>query len=459
MLRFLIAPLMTIAYLQFSRVYIDTEKSFPKFDKLLLLSMLITTLTYIFFIRSLWAIGRIYLFASIILSMFLVFYISIINARKKTLPANYFFYGTMVLLFSCVVYIAYLTSIIPHLPSTKFIEFTTQLSSVFVVGIFCVGLSTRIKYLEKDITNQKIQSENEKKDLIQQKGLELKYKILESTRELRKQRDEISVMNVQLEEKVKERTKKLQKAYHDLLNLNYELDSFIYRAAHDIRGPITTIMGLCNIALMEKDFGKCQEYLMILEKYSKATQATLNRILGVNDLKNNPIVRTTFDLRDFTEGVSSLLLSNPDRLKVTIQYELPVNSEIYSDYNLLQTTLQNIIDNSIRFRTTNKNVKPFCKTIIEKTEDELVITIIDNGDGIDSSIKEKIFDMFFRGSEYSSGSGLGLYIAKIATKRLGGDIKLVKSSVGETIFEIRLPIVVDKTHQRLAQMALKTPVN
>lgn len=459
MLRFLIAPLMTIAYAQFSRVYIDTEKLFPKLDKYILISMLLTMLSYVFFMRSLWAVGRIYLFASIVLSMSMIFYVSIIYAKKKTLPAKYFFFGTTIIFLTCVIYVAYLTSIIPHVPSTKYIEYIIQLSSIFVIGVFCVGLSTRIKSLERDIAIQKIQSENERKELIEEKGMELKYKILESTRELRKQRDEISAMNAQLEEKVKERTKKLQKAYRDLLNLNYELDSFIYRAAHDIRGPITTIMGLCNIALLEKDFGKCQEYLMILDKYSKSTQATLNRILGVNDLKNNPLHRTAFDLQDLTESVSALLIANPDRIKVNIQYQLPLNTEIYTDYNLLQTTIQNLIDNSIRFRTTNKNEKPFCKTIIEKAEDELVITILDNGDGIDEKIKDKVFDMFFRGSEYASGSGLGLYIAKIATKRLGGDVKLISSRVGETIFEITLPILLDKTQLKLAEMALKTPIN
>lgn len=459
MLRFLIAPLMTVAYLQFSRVYIDTEKLFPKLDRLLLISMVLVLLSYIFFFRSFWIIGRIYLFISILISLSIVIYVSVIYAQKKTLHANYFLFGNLIIFSSCAMYIFYLTSIIPHNSETKSIEYIVQLSSIFVIGVFCVGLSTRIKYLERAISVQKIQNENERRNLIEENGMELKVKILESTRELRKQRDEIASMNELLEEKVKERTKKLQKAYRDLLNLNYELDSFIYRAAHDIRGPITTIMGLCNIALLEKDFGKCQEYLMILDKYSKSTQGTLNRILGVNDLKNNPIKRTTFDLQDLTEGISALLINNQDRLKVNIQYQLPISSEIYTDYHLLEVTILNLIDNSIRFRSTNRNEKPYCKTIIEKTSEELIITIIDNGDSVDEKIKDKIFDMFFRGSEYASGSGLGLYIAKIATKRLGGDIRLVSSRVGETIFEIKLPIVPDKTQMKLAEMALQTPVN
>ncbi len=459
MVRFLIVPIMVVAFLQFSRIYLNTNENSPKTDKAILILMLLLLLSYVLFFKSFWIFGRVYVLVLVAISTLITVFSALQTMNKGRLPSYFYLFGTFILFCSFSIYLMYIAAVVPHNIYTKPIEYIIQIASMLELCMFSVGLSTRIKLLERDLAFQKLSSENEKQQLIEEKAIELKYKVLESTRELRKQKDEIASINELLEEKVRERTKKLQKAYRDLLNLNYELDLFIYRAAHDIRGPITTIMGLCNIALMETDQKKCQEYLLILDKYSKSTQITLNRILSVNDLKNNPVKFSHFSLQELTESISTLLLQNQDRSKVNIQYEFQNDFILYSDFKLLETALQNLIDNCIRFRSTNKNYKPFCRTIIEKTDDEIIFTIIDNGDGIDESIKSKIFDMFFRGSEYASGSGLGLYIAKIAVKRLGGDINLISSIQGETIFEVKIPTAKEKTQRKLAEMALQTSNN
>lgn len=459
MLRFLIVPLMVVAFLQFSRIYLNTTENTPKTDKAILITMLLLLLSYVLFFKSFWVFGRLYVLILVATAVAITVFAALQSIKKGKLPSYYYLFGTFVVFCSCSIYLLYIAAIVPHNIYTKPIEYIIQLASMLELCVFSVGLSTRIKLVERDLAFQKLSNENEKQQIIEEKAIELKYKVLESTRELRKQKDEIAKINELLEEKVRERTKKLQKAYRDLLNLNYELDSFIYRAAHDIRGPITTIMGLCNIALLETDSAKCHEYLLILDKYSKSTQVTLNRILSVNELKNNPVKFSHFNIQELTESVSALLLHNQERSKVNIQYELPNDLTIYTDFKLLEIILQNLIDNSIRFRSTYKNIKPYCRTIILKTEEELIITIIDNGDGIEDVIKSKIFDMFYRGSEYASGSGLGLYIARIASKRLGGDVQLMSSIQGETIFEVKIPIAKEKTQKKLVEMALLASSN
>ncbi|TAG52730.1 MAG: hypothetical protein EAZ27_11900 [Cytophagales bacterium] len=459
MLRFLVVPIMVISFLQFSRIYLNTGENTPKTDKAILITMLLLMLTYVLFFKSFWMFGRNYLLVVVAFGVLLTVFAALQSMQKGKLPSYYYLLGTFIVFFSCMIYMLYMSSIVPHNIYTKPIEYIIQLASMLELCVFSVGLSARIKIVERDLVQQRLNNEKEKQQLIEEKSMELKYKVLESTRELRKQKDEIAAVNEHLEEKVRERTKKLQKAYRDLLNLNYELDSFIYRAAHDIRGPITTIMGLCNITLLETDPKKIREYLLILDKYSHSTQITLNRILSVNDLKNNPVKYSFFNLQELTESVSTLLLNNQDRSKVNIQYELPNELTIYSDFKLLEIILLNLIDNSIRFRTTNKNSKPYCRTIIQSSEEEIIFTVIDNGDGIDDNIKVKVFDMFFRGSEYASGSGLGLYISKIAAKRLGGDVHLISSIQGETIFELTIPIIKEKPQKKLAEMALLNSKN
>lgn len=71
-------------------------------------------------------------------------------------------------------------------------------------------------------------------------------------------------------------------------------------------------------------------------------------------------------------------------------------------------------------------------------ESRLIVRISDDGDGIPAEIKSRVFEMFFRGSEKSGGSGLGLYIAKKAAELLQGEITFTSDNQG-TIFEISIP--------------------
>jgi signal transduction histidine kinase len=72
---------------------------------------------------------------------------------------------------------------------------------------------------------------------------------------------------------------------------------------------------------------------------------------------------------------------------------------------------------------------------------KIQFTIHDNGIGMDSQVREKVFDMFVKGSEKSQGLGLGLYIVKKALSSLQGTIALAKTSFGETEFQFDLPCV------------------
>ncbi|MDX2189977.1 MAG: 7TM diverse intracellular signaling domain-containing protein [Bacteroidota bacterium] len=458
-LRILFGPILIVMYMVFSRIYLNTNKFLPKWDKLIMICILLMLLDYAFFASNNWWLGRQIILLQAAVGCIALIVCSYLVMRKNYLPAKFFLAGNIILIFSTLIYVAYLGSLIPHNQSTKFIEFILQGASIFNMSLFSLGLASRIKVSENDLVEQQRLREHEKQILIEEKNQELEDKINQRTEELKQQKDTIEQINLELERKVRERTKKLQKAYRDLLNLNYELDSFIYRAAHDIRGPISTIMGLCNIALMEKDFQKCQEYLQILDKYSKNTQFTLNRILSVNDLKNNHVKLTHFTWQSLKNSVLALLLNNQDTSKVVVKFNFPLDEDVYSDYFLMQLILQNMIDNAIRFRDNNSGIQPYCNITVVQDETNYIIRIEDNGEGIADTIKEKIFDMFFRGSEYSSGSGLGLYIVKICAKKLNGDVTLISSEKGKTIFELVIPVVREKLSKSLSDQMLKTPVN
>ena len=115
----------------------------------------------------------------------------------------------------------------------------------------------------------------------------------------------------------------------------------------------------------------------------------------------------------------------------------------YNDRRRLLIIFQNIISNAIKYRS------PWVETSwirVEVTSDEnkVVVTVQDNGIGIEQEQLPKVFNMFYRANERSDGSGIGLYIVKEAVEKVGGRIHL-DSSVGKgTTLTLDLP-----NHRRL----------
>ena len=103
----------------------------------------------------------------------------------------------------------------------------------------------------------------------------------------------------------------------------------------------------------------------------------------------------------------------------------------------LKIILNNLLSNAIKFQSPQKSDQ-YIRVSSHATAEKYVIQVEDNGDGIKSEHKEKIFEMFFRGTQRSRGSGLGLYIAREAAEKIQGKIE-VESEYGKgTLFHIEL---------------------
>ena len=109
-----------------------------------------------------------------------------------------------------------------------------------------------------------------------------------------------------------------------------------------------------------------------------------------------------------------------------------------SDATRVRIILNNIISNAIKYRSFDR-VKSFIKIIAEVSEKEVNLTIEDNGDGIEHSKLPHIFDMFYRATEKSGGSGLGLYIVKKVADKLKATVDVSSQELEGTIFNITIP--------------------
>ena len=90
---------------------------------------------------------------------------------------------------------------------------------------------------------------------------------------------------------------------------------------------------------------------------------------------------------------------------------------------MIYSIFQNLIENAFKYRDVNKGTQALFVRI-EVDKQKSVIEFTDNGLGINKDLKDKIFDMFFRASELSGGTGLGLYLVKMAVEKIGGRIQV-----------------------------------
>ncbi|GAA0893672.1 hypothetical protein GCM10009122_33510 [Fulvivirga kasyanovii] len=242
-----------------------------------------------------------------------------------------------------------------------------------------------------------------------------------------------------LEAKVDERTRDLNDAYKQLVATNKNFDDFAYRSAHDLRGPLARILGLCHLGQLEVKDKKGLEYLNFLEKVAFEMDHMLGRLLRTHQNKKTPVTKSPLDIRSILDQVVKSI-SKTEELD-NIKFEFDIDEQVYleSDQFLFRILLENIILNAVQFQDPEQRnhwVKVSCGR--GNNPGQVVISVTDNGMGIAVQQRDRVFDMFFVGSEASKGSGLGLYESKLIADRLGGIIKIKQCDEGLTVFEVTM---------------------
>ena len=223
-----------------------------------------------------------------------------------------------------------------------------------------------------------------------------------------------------------------------LTKTNAELDRFVYSTSHDLRAPLTSILGLINISALTDDvdahnryLGMMKDRVYILDKFIKdITDYSRNNRLAVEIRKVQLSVLVT--------EIWEMLQYSPEAQNVNFQMEVPEGVFVETDVNRLKTVLLNLISNALRYHDHSKQEK-YIRLRYQVNGKGFHIKVEDNGQGIDPAYHQRIFDMFFRANESSSGSGLGLYIVKETIAKLSGTIQLESAPGIGTAFTVKLP--------------------
>lgn len=271
------------------------------------------------------------------------------------------------------------------------------------------------------------------------------------------QNKELTKTNEELDLRVQEKTRDLLSTNETLIQVNEELDNFIYRTSHDIRGPLVTLKGVCNVASLDVKDPVALDYLKRLDLTAEKLNSILTRLLVVNQINHTELEATPIDLKAMIDDilVSDRRTPIPPRMKINHQVDQSVS--LISDRYLMCIILENLIDNSVKFYNTSDRIEPYVNIDITTASPGLILVkVVDNGIGIDPAEKNGIFHLFVRASERSETGGIGLYLTRVAAQRLGGEIKLVATSDKGSTFHVFLPAdlrpILEKRKQAEEQM-------
>jgi signal transduction histidine kinase len=245
-------------------------------------------------------------------------------------------------------------------------------------------------------------------------------------------------VNSESEKKLDRMNKTLRIRNENLNKTNSELDSFVYKASHDLRAPLTSLLGLIEISKRETNRENLISFLELQEKSIKKLDGYIVDILNISRNARMEITLQKINFDNMLEQIFQQLeyLENAHSVKklVSIRQDAP----FIGDEVRINMVLINLISNSIRYADASKE-EPFLEVAIKTSSNQAEITIADNGMGIADKHLTKVFNMFYRGTESSNGSGLGLYIVKETVQKLKGSITLESEYRKYTRFRIILP--------------------
>ena len=273
------------------------------------------------------------------------------------------------------------------------------------------GIVTGVAVFSKDITLRKN---------IEERFRQLNEELLQQNAQLAAQEEELKVTLEELSER------------------NFELDQLMYKTSHDLRSPLSSIMGLINLANLDTDTTNHYQYLDKIEGRIKKLDEFIRSMLDYARVNRVDVVRETIPLKSIALNCIRELeyLDNFSSVRVTIN-EKGTDIPFVSDLLRIQIIFSNVISNAYKYY--NPETDSNLQIDIDVTQERATLEFTDNGIGIKAEYLDKIFNMFFRATDRSQGSGLGMYIVKQAVEKLRGTIRLISEYGKGTSIKITLP--------------------
>lgn len=222
----------------------------------------------------------------------------------------------------------------------------------------------------------------------------------------------------------------------ELQKINLELDQFAYRTSHDLKAPVNALKGLVRVAELSESREEIAHCHDLMKERLSNLEDLIRDILDLSKNSRTEVSLAVANVPDIVEQLVKSLVSKDAPVKVHI--EGPQALEAYVDTTRFKMIVGNLLSNALQYADLSKK-EPYIRIRLWSEKQFFFVSVKDNGVGIEPEYLEKIFAMFFRVADNSIGSGLGLYIAKEATEKMGGNIQVVSRKGEGSEFIVKLP--------------------
>jgi PAS domain S-box-containing protein len=226
-----------------------------------------------------------------------------------------------------------------------------------------------------------------------------------------------------------------------LAKTNEELDRFVYSASHDMRAPLSSLLGLIHLSEKTNEIEDLRTYNAMMKDRIKVMEGFIKEVTDYSRNTRLDLSLTSLSLAALANEVVNNLAYSHVNKKMRVEVAIDPTLSIVTDASRVKVIFNNLISNAYKYQQLDGE-NPYILIKARQAETEVLIQVEDNGRGISEEHHHRIFDMFYRASENSEGSGLGLYIVKETLEKLGGDISVQSElGVGST-FTFSLPNLV-----------------
>jgi len=222
--------------------------------------------------------------------------------------------------------------------------------------------------------------------------------------------------------------------------LNATKDKFFSIIAHDLRSPFSSILGFSELmieCIRSNEYKRLEEFATIIHKSTTSTMELLTNLLEWSRSQTGRLDFSPeyFELKVLTNEVVGLFSQSAIQKSISLNMDQFPNATVFADRLLVSTILRNLISNAIKFTHPNGEIKLTAK----QQENQLIVSVCDNGIGIKKEDQKKLFLMeesFSKiGTQNEMGTGLGLLLCKEFVEKHGGIIWVESTpDIGSTFY-------------------------
>lgn len=226
----------------------------------------------------------------------------------------------------------------------------------------------------------------------------------------------------------------------ELVKAKSAIEQFIYSCSHTMRGPLKSITGLVNLlknSQEEKDVDP-KYYIQSIESTVAKMESVLTELEQFLTNTTRNIVTRPIDIKDFVNEILDDFRRSVEEDNICIMIKTNQAAPLYTDESRLRVVLTHLISNAIRYQD-NKKRKNRLEIFLRVNDTSCTVQIRDNGIGMTDEIKSNLFQLFYRGTEESSGAGVGLYIAREVVTKMRGKISVTSIAGKGSCFSFSIP--------------------